>query len=260
MAKKSIKTTASQISLFDDESNLPISTVHQSRLQMYQPTKKPKNIKQVIETAWGSAIIDGRIGQVHAGLMEAIFKHTIDKRAEQNGSLTVLVDPYKVRTTTYGGSQGSYEQIWVMLKDLMKCVVEFNIPGKSRKDLGHILEHVTESPMTRENPLTGEARKMWRITIAAGYLEWIGRDLALFYDPEPIARLETGIAQAVVRHLEGHKRQPPGGWHIDALINAVGAGKTSQNMRDSRRYLLKDREAMKSLGYVIGEGRVKKDR
>lgn len=260
MAKKSIRTTASQISLFDDESSLPISTVHQSRLQMYQPTKKPKDIKQVIQTAWGSAVVEGRIGQVHAGLMEAIFKHTIEKRVEPNGSLTVLVDPYKVRTTTYGGAQGSHEQIWVMLKDLMKCVVEFNIPGNSRKDLGHILEHVTESSMTRENPLSCEARKMWRITIAAGYLEWISRDLALFYDPKPIARLETGIAQAIVRHLEGHKRQPSGGWHIDGLINTVGAGKTSQSMRDSRRYLLKDQEAMKSLGYVIGEGRVKKDR
>ena len=201
MAKKEIKAkNSSQISLFNDE-NLPISTVHQSRLQMYQPTKKPKAIQKVIETSWGTAVIDGRIGQVHAGLMEAIFKHALDKRKETNGSVTVLVDPYQVRTTTYGGAQGSHEQIWVMLKDLMACVIEFNISGKSIKALGHIIEQVTESSMIRENPMkkVSETRKMWRITIAAGYMDWVGRDLALFYDPEPIARLETGIAQAVGR-------------------------------------------------------------
>lgn len=248
-----------QSNLFDDDVSLPISTVHQSRLQIYQPTKKPRETKQTVETAWGSATVEGRIGQVHATLMESIFKHVEDKRTSDTGSLQVLVDPYKVRTSTYGNKPGSHEQIWVMLKDLMKTLVEFDIPGQSRKDLGHILEHVTESPMERPNPLKpGESRKMWRITIAGAYMEWIGRDLALRYDPEPIARLTNGISQAVVRHAEGHKDQPPGGWYVDTLIKAVGAGKTSGAMRKRRSELKDDADGLKEIGYTIEDGRIKK--
>ena len=50
------------------------------------------------------------------------------------------------------------------------------------------------------------------------------------------------------------------GLDVNGLIKAVGAGKTSQTMRDSRWYLLKDQVALKSLGYVIEDVRVKIDR
>lgn len=244
-----------QSSLFDD---LPVTTVHQARLQMYQATKKPRTVTRKTETKWGTVKVTGKIGQVHAGLMEAIFSCAERTREFENGSIQLLVDPYKVRTTTYGGDQGSHERIWAMLHDLMGVVIEFEVPGRKLRALGHILESVDESTMTRINPLNGKDRPMWRITVAECFVKIMGKDLPLHYDPKPIAKLTTGIAQAVARHVATHKNEPNGGWHIDGLIKAAGGGKTTRQLQTQRADLKDDQEGMKEAGLVIEDGRIKR--
>jgi len=245
-----------QTSLFDD---LPVSTVHQARLQMYQATKKPRTVTQKTETPWGTVKVTGKIGQVHAGLMEALFACAEKTREFENGSIQLLVDPYKVRTTTYGGDQGSHQGVWDMLHDLMGVVIEFEVPGRKLKALGHILESVDESPMTRINPLTGKDRPMWRVTVAESFVKIMGKDLPLHYDPKPIAKLTTGIAQAVARHVATHKTAPNGGWHLDGLIQAAGGGKTTRQLQTQRADLKADQDGLKVLGLTIEDGRVKRE-
>jgi hypothetical protein len=244
-----------QSSLFDD---LPVSTVHQARLQMYQATKKPRTVTQKTETPWGTVKVTGKIGQVHAGLMEALFTCAEKTREFENGSIQLLVDPYKVRTTTYGGDQGSHQGVWDMLHDLMGVVIEFEVPGQKLRALGHILESVDESPMTRINPLTGKDRPMWRVTVAESFVKIMGKDLPLHYDPKPIAQLTTGIAQAVARHVATHKTAPNGGWHIDGLIQAAGGGKTTKQLQNQRADLKTDQDGLKALGLTVEDGRVKR--
>lgn len=238
--------------------SLPISTVHQARLQLYQATKKPRRITRRTETQWGSVTVEGKIGQVHAGLMEALFTCAEKTRTLETGQVQLLVDPYKVRTTTYGGDQGSHEGIWSMLRDLMGVVIEFEVPEQRLKALGHILEDVGESPMTRINPLTGKDRPMWRVTVAKAFVRIMAEDLPLHYDPKPIARLATGIAQAVARHVATHKHEPNGGWHIDGLIQAAGGGQTTKQLQNQRTDLKSDSEGLKAAGLLIENGRVKR--
>jgi hypothetical protein len=244
-----------QSNLFDD---LPVTTAHQARLQMYQATKKPRRTLRKTETPWGSVTVEGKIGQVHAGLMEALFTCAEKTRTLETGQIQLLVDPYKVRTTTYGGDQGSHQGVWDMLRDLMGVVIEFEVPGQKLKALGHILEDVDESPMTRMNPLTGKDRPMWRVTVAKAFVKIMAEDLPLHYDPKPIARLTTGIAQAVARHVATHKHEPHGGWHIDGLIKASGGGQTTRQLQTQRADIKNDQEGLKAAGLVIEDGRLKR--
>ena len=191
--------------------NLPTTTVHQARLQMYQPTKKPQKTSQKIETSWGTVTVDGKIGQVHASLMEALFICAEKTRNFDDGRIQLLVDPHKVRKMTYGGSEGSHEGIWRLLKDLMAVVIEFEVPSQKLRALGHILEDVEDSEKTKINPLTGKQRPLWRVTVAKAFMKINYEDLPLHYDPQKIAKLDTGIGQAVARHVATHKQVPCGG-------------------------------------------------
>jgi hypothetical protein len=243
--------------LLDD---LPVSTVHQARLQMYQATTRPKMITETFNTKWGTVKVTGKIGQVHAGLMEALITSADRIRELDSGRIQLLVDPYKVRILTYGGKQGSYERVWAMLHDLMGVVIEFDVPGRNLRALGHILDSVEESPfmVLKRNPLTGEQRPMWRVTIADAFVKIMGMDLALHYDPKPIAKLTTGIAQAVARHVATHRSAPNGGWHIDGIIQAAGGGRTVKQLQNQRADLKNDQEGLKALGLTVEDGRLKR--
>lgn len=244
-----------QISIIEE---LPITTVHQARLQLYQATKKPKAITERFETPWGSVKVTGKIGQVHAGLMESIFACAEKTRTLDDGRVQLLVDPYRVRKSTYGGEQGSHERVWAMLHDLMGVVVEFDVPSRKLRALGHILESVVESPTTKANPLTGEERPMWRVTVAEAFVKIMGEDLPLRYDPIPIAKLTTGIAQAIARHVATHKHMPNGGWEIDGLIQSAGGGKNGKQLRNQRADLKADQQGLEGLGLYIEQGRIKR--
>ena len=65
---------------------------------------------------------------------------------------------------------------------------------------------------------------MWRVTLEPSFALLMKEDLPLHYDPAPLAKLESGIAQAVARHVLTHRESPEGGWLVDTLIHAVGAG------------------------------------
>lgn len=243
-------------SLFD---SLPITTAHQARLQMYQATKRPKTITETFNTQWGTVKVTGKIGQMHAGLMEAIFACAEKTRHFDSGRIQLLVDPRKIRVMTYGGNQGSHQGLWDLLTDLMGVVIDFHVPARNLRALGHVLDSVEDSPqMAGINKLTGELRPMWRITVAEAFVKIMGSDLPMYYDAKPIAHLTTGIAQAVARHAATHKHAPHGGWHIDGLIRASGGGKTTRQLQTQRADLKSDLEGLRALGLDIEDGRIKR--
>ena len=84
-------------------------------------------------------------------------------------------------------------------------------------------------------------------------------DLHLYYNPAPIARLEHGISQAVARHVFSHKVTPLGGWYMDTLIVAVAGKIPSQAMRDARRWLRKETDALRKIGLVLDHNRIKRN-
>lgn len=202
---------------------LPTTTANQIRCQVFQPTRRPVTLrKKEIATAWGTAIVEGRLGQGHADVLEAIMYNAIKFRLIDD-RLQLLVDPHKIRMSAGGGKQCSYEQLWVVMKDLKKAVIELHIPKKRLKILGGIIDEVADSESTRVDPRTNKPRHLWCITLNKAWTELVGRDIPRYYDPLPIAKLTNGISQAVARHILTHDQPPKGGWKIKELLITVGA-------------------------------------
>lgn len=236
---------------------VPTSTAHQARLQLYQPTRRPVWMERIIQTPWGTAKVRGKIGQVHADIIEAICRHAEDFRmVPVTGHMQILVDPYKVRVTVGGGKAYSRDTLWKMLTELRETSITLDAPQRGLKVLGGILDRVEESPATRHNKLTGKPRHLWRVTLDPAFAGMLRDDLTLYYDPEPLCKIETGVAQAIARHILTHRDQPTGGWQLDRLIEMVGAGGDSNTMRNRRRDVHNCVETLRAVGIYINEGRL----
>lgn len=236
---------------------LPTTTAHQARLQLYQPTRRPVWMERIIQTPWGTAKVRGKIGQVHADIIEAMLRLAEDHRHIQaTGHLQLLVDPYKVRTLVGGGEAYTRNTLWQMLTELRETSITLEVPSRGLKVLGGILDRVEESPATRINKLTGKPRHLWRVTLDPAFAGLLQEDLSLYYDPAPLAKIETGVAQAIARHILTHRDQPNGGWQMDKLIEMVGAGGDSVTMRNRRREVNKSADTLRAVGIVIEGSRL----
>lgn len=236
--------------------NVPTTTVHQSRLQLFQPTRRPKDIERIIQTPWGSATISGKIGQVHADIIEAMCRNAIDFRTTETGQLLLLVDPYQIRKSVGAGRPYSYDTLWKMIQELRKTSIEINASSGMERIMGGVLDNVAESKM-HATGRNGEDRALWRVTLNSAFSQMLGDDLPLHYDPAPLAFIESGISQAIARHLLTHRDEPNGGWCLDKLIRAVGAGGTSVQIRNRRREVNKDAENLLRIGITVENGRVR---
>lgn len=238
---------------------LPTTTVHQSRLQLYQPTRRPKWLERVIATPWGTATVRGKLGQVHADIMEAICRHAEDHRTiPETGQLQILVDPYRVRVTVGGGTAYANDTLWKMLTELRETSITLEAPSQGLRVLGGILDRVEESPATKINPLNNKPRQLWRVTLDPAFAAMLRDDLQLYYDPAPLAKIEAGVAQAIARHVLTHRDQPTGGWLLDSLIKLVGAGTDGTAIRNRRRELHKATESLKTVGVLLEGDRVRR--
>lgn len=123
--------------------------------------------------------------------------------------------------------------------------------------MGGVIDLVEESiQVTSHN---GEKRYLWRVTLSSAYATLIAGDLPLHYDPAPLAKIERGISQAIARHVMTHRNRPEGGWSLDKLIKAVGAGNTAVELRNRRREINQDAENLLLLGITVKDGRVFKE-
>lgn len=244
--------------------NLPTSTVHQSRLQLSQPTRRPKMLTRSIETPWGHGVVIGKYGQGHVDFVEAIFRNAERKRRDDDGGIEIIVDPYKVRVTAGGGKKISWQQMQVIKIEVMQVVIDLRGNAFNKPITGHIIDQITESKIkassTRIDRIgdtsEGSGRWLWYVKLGPAFVRFIDEDLRLYYDPAPIARLNTGIAQAVARHVATHKHQPPGGWVLDELIRAVGGGGTSKSMWERRNEIKEDAKGLEVLGLIVDNNRL----
>ncbi len=261
----------------EDELQLQTTTVSQARVQLYQPTRRPIYCVRTVQTAWGEGTVKGKLGQGHADFVEAVLFHSRKIEHLEGGSFRVRVDPYHVRVSMGGGKKASYAQMWSVATDVQSAVVRLSITvEKDAPPLriqGGIIDLIAESSTRVVDPATrapgrttrvsdrptrvldrGGSRPLWVVTFNAAFAHLLWNDHRLDYDPEPFARLETGIAQALARHVYTHKNQPGGGWKLDSLIEVVGAGGSA--LRDRRREVRRDAERLKALGIDVRDDRV----
>lgn len=259
----------SQKDLFPHD-KLPTTSVHQARLQIFQPTRRPKSMTRSITTPWGSGRVIGKIGQAHADVIEAILRHAHKHRIDDDpnslayGALEVLIDPHLIRTTAAGGEgkRLSHPQLRDLLAELMAVVIDMDGDKINPMRMGHIIDEVAESTVpapSRPGSKTGHKaeRHFWYVRLSPSFTRFFGEDLGLFYDPTPIAQLTHGISQAVARHVLTHKHEPNGGWSVDRMLEAVGADSKGPAAWNRRRELLADAEGLAKLGLVIKDGRIR---
>jgi|LauGreDrversion4_2_1035121.scaffolds.fasta_scaffold08570_6 hypothetical protein len=243
-----------------DGNKLPTTSCHQSRLQIFQPTKKPHFKERNVLVTWGHARIIGSLGQVHATTLEAIFFNCEKFNKLSEGRVELIVDPYKIRRTLGGGKQYSYTTLNKMINDLMSALIELKVKKPAFSIIKtHIIEKVTFSQLQKPNPLarlikargSTKYRFMWSITISSEFMNLLRSDLLLYYDPMPICKLRTGVGQAVARFLLTHskKNQLNNGWNIDTLLLAVGV--EDHSLRDRRKDIKLDALLLKELGILV---------
>jgi hypothetical protein len=240
---------------------LPTSTVHQARLCLFEPTRRPTNQVREICTAWGRAKIKGKMGQGHADVLEAIFWSCAAWRGDLEGRIELLVDRYQLLKVANGGKQGSGEQLGLLLEDLMQVLVEVDIPKREINACGHVIDLIAKSKIEIDGPGRGLGarrdlpRHYMRVTLGPVFLALFCADLHLHYDPLRLAQLQFGVAQALARHVLCHRSAPPGGYHLDHLLAAIGAGDPTK-MANRRREIRRDADGLKALGIVVEGGRV----
>ncbi len=243
---------------------IPTCTVTPARLGVFQASQRPLMLAepgQWQETPWGRCRVFGRLGQRHADVYEAARWCAEETRLRIDGCTSILVDPARLRRALgRDGSEYSHEQLWLLLSEIMSAVVEIRATKpKKFNALGHFIDNVRDSENHyRPDPLTGRPRPMWVIRLGDVAAVLDQHDLPLHYDPRPIAALQSGISQALARHLMTHSpsRQPNGGWELDRLITSVAGGLESDNLRNARRHVRRDADALAEMGIVINGDRV----
>ncbi len=261
---------------------LQTTSVVPARVMLYQPTQRPTfRSGKWVETSWGRCKVEGRMGQRHADVLEISQYCAELMRKEDGGTIRLLVDPAKVRRMM-SDDLYSEQQLWKLLKDMRESTIEIDTPAI--RLMGGVIESAAKAKhRTVRNPFatrfaptpsppalhgdqrkkrTGEVvatardRKLWVIRLGLGWTELMRLDLPLYYDPAPIARLQFGISQAVVRHVLTHSHAPNRGWTVDGLISAVAGELRGQKRRDARRNLHADAARIAAIGIVVEGDRV----
>lgn len=234
---------------------LPTATVSEGRLRIYQPTQRPVRKTVVLEGAWikGKVKITGRLGQRHADLMEIIRASTIEWGLD-NGRVAILVDPYVIRKKLGGSGYYSHERMYSLLQDLREATIEIDTPDF--RGIGGLLDQAIEAKRSVRDPLTGTERFLMRIDLGAMGTALLENDLFLYYNPEPISALATGMAQAVARHVLTHRAEPNGGWKLDTLIHAVAGDIKNAPLWKARAAIKADADGLAKCGVVLDGGRV----
>ena len=228
------------------------STVYQTRLAVFQPTRRPSTIVgRIFESAHGSCEVTGRLGQQHADVLDAICSEHIDMQLDNVGRLSFLLDPYKLTKAT--GLRTNI--IDAALRDIMAALVDlqFETDGEQHHVTCHIVDMVrrTESTLTPHVGMTVGERKKWVVTFSTQWSHFISHDIKVFYPVNKVAGLEHGISQAVARYVLSHRLVPRGGWRMDSVLMAVGVSDNSTDMRNRRRELRQDASELVALGIII---------
>lgn len=253
------------MAIFNHE--LPSTTVSQSRLKIFQATRRPMFIKdQKIVTSWGTLHVSGKLGQGHADVLEALIYCAEQNSAMEDGRFKILVDPYQVKKYA---NLSSTKELKIIIKDLMMAVIsgEFTSHKNSCHCIftGHLIDHMQEAikkngnKVTKKNPLNQEQRSIWRVELGKALSDIIKNDIWHTSNPIFIAQLTSGVSQALARFIRSHRIAPRGGWILDNAIREITSENiSSQQLRDRRREIRKDMNGLIGAGVQIVGNRVHK--
>jgi hypothetical protein len=233
-----------------------VTTESQNRLPIFEPSLKPREGTRRFEGKYGKMLVEGRLGQAHKNLLEAIFwKKEIHSFIEINGKkhLKVLYDEMKIRKYLSQKSDYSYGRYRELLKDMIRTYIQ--LKTEKLEIEGTLIMEIEKSeilkPTKSKSPLIPEQVPLKAITFGAVATALFEDELRFTYDPKPIMELKSGISQAVVRFLKTQKNHPPAGYHLKELIKNLVENAEGQKWKNIRRFLKEDTEQLESLGIII---------
>ena len=239
---------------------VPTTTAHQGRIPLFAPVRRPRGATtRQHNTPWGSVRVDGRLGQAHADLIEAIWHGAFRIDRDQCGRIYMLVAPYKVRSFMSGGRNVySHAMTWTLLRDLTAALVEIEIPARhiTVRTLRHIVQSVDEISTEGRRGPAGRRQSLWRVTLGEVGEAFLLHDFPLRRPPLATVGIRHAVSQAIARHVLTHKQAPRGGWKIERLLDAVGVARDKGVRRNRRREIHSDTAAFGRLGVVVGRNRI----
>jgi hypothetical protein len=269
-----------EASMTELPTELPVGLVHEARLRLFQPTRRPSSdeVRQSITSAGlglvtiehravmqGGRVIARPLGQAHADLLDAMRASALDSRHDGAGRLVMLVDPARARRE--GGFKCSLRAVRELVNDLTGATIEIHEPAKL-KIRGHLIDTLREAVDANgqvieiENPLRRagfrETRGLWAVTIGDVGMMLLRHDTPVRYELKQIVSLQSGMAQAVARWLCGQsrERQPNGGWRLDTVIRAVAGDLVGAALRNARRDIRAAADDLSKLGIILEKDRV----
>lgn len=241
---------------------LPTTTALLSRLQVFEPSRRPEKLVREPNTSWGTSRVEGRLGQGHADLLELILFLGRDPGEWPDERICVTVDFYKVRKVLGRGQESGGEQLNVWLSQIMDATLELRPKRWDAPIAGKLIDAVLESTKTVPAPgrLTSAGqrageRHLKEIVLGQAMSTLIRHDVGLIYDPRPILNCKKGVAQALIRYVNTHNNTPNGGWKLETVLNHIGAG-DDRDRSNKNRELKLCRSHLAGLGIKLEDDRV----
>jgi len=244
--------------------NIPTSTVHQSRINLFQATRRPRLLSNYeVKTPWGAVSVSGKLGQKHSDVLESLLYSAENSANVEDGRIKILVDLYQVKKNAGIASSKEVDQV---IKEIMSAVVRVDFPSKSGgrcQSVGHLIDHMRHAvkkngdPVTRKSPINGTPRPLWTIELGKALSDIIKHDHWIKEDPLPIAKLTSGICQAIARHVRSHKYHPRCGYILTNLImQLIGNDAPKQQLYDRTREVNLGKQSLRAIGIIVHNGRV----
>jgi len=236
--------------------DIGVTTESQNRLPMFEATLKPQYQKRVYEGKYGKLLVEGRLGQAHKNLLETIlWKREAHSYIEIEGKeyLKVAYDREKIRKYLSQGSKYSYAKYKELLKDMIQTYIELETDKVRIKGtlILEVKESLVKKPIKSKSPIIPEETPLTVVIFGAVATALIDKELRFTYDPKPIAQLDSGISQAIVRFLKTHQSHPQAGYRLRELVANLIENVEGQKWWDIRRLLKKDTEQLEALGITI---------
>jgi len=233
-----------------------VTTESQNRVPLFEPTLKPRYGKRVFDGKHGRLLVEGRLGQAHKNILEAIlWKKEIYSffRDGKNEYLKVLYDEEKIRKYLSQGTKYNYETYKMLLKDMILTYVELKTDKLEIQ--GTLVTEVEKSdvmkPINSKSPVIPKETPLTTIKFGAVGTALFKEELRFTYDPKAIMNLRNGISQALVRYLRTHRDYPKAGYHLKALVENLISPLENKKWWKTREYLKEDAEQLEGLGIVI---------
>lgn len=229
-----------------------IAPVITSRLPIFAPSLKRVDVTYwESSTAWGKVTVNGKLTQIHRGIIDAIFAFAIDSRQLSTGALELLVDPYKITKAT--GSDR--HRFWIIgkLRDMQQASV--TIEAKGLLHGGAIVAEWREA--NRKVPLPGGVlngeRPLLAVTITAVWMRIYNWSVAVRYRNlmPAIEALHSGAGRALARFCITHNQVSLPLQEALSIIRAIRPNMTDRAIRKVRAEVRADSEGLTTLGIKI---------